>query len=210
MIGQVGEPVTAKGTTSGKPVWNTYAIVNKRGVATFAKKLTVRNEDGANALNVSLDGGATFVTIPHGDVTGRTFKGPATAVYLQAGSGTAGVRASLDLGTVTTDINTVIEADAYGTGGTAITIALTPDGSVGAAGQLVESAYPNLVFKYKDGVTTVAQFEAALASSSYIRVKTPGTAAHVFHDPADTLAATNLAGGVDGATTKWSIVASVA
>lgn len=210
MITQVGEPVLAKGTTTGRPVWTRYKIVNKRGVLSFAKKLVVRNEDAANSLNVSLDGGTTVLTIPHGDGEGRLFKGPLTDVYLQAGSGTAGVRAFLDLGAHTTDVNTVVEAQAFGAAGNSITIALTPDGSVGAAGQLVESGYPNIVFKYKTGVTTVAQFEAAIASSLYLMVKTAGTPAHVLTDPGDTLAATNLAGGVDGATAAWSLIASVA
>jgi hypothetical protein len=89
MIDQVGDPTILKGTTSAQPGWTGVPILNKRGQPTFAKVITVRNEDATNALNVSLDGGATFITIPQGDVTGREFDGPLISFAVQSGGGAA-------------------------------------------------------------------------------------------------------------------------
>ncbi len=112
-------------------------------------------------------------------------------------TGVAAVKAFLDLGAHTTRVDTIVQDTAGGVGGNATTIAITPDGSVGAAGELDESAYPAVVYKYRTGVTTVTQFEAAITASVHLSVKTPGTGAHLVTSTGDTLVATHLAGGVD-------------
>jgi hypothetical protein len=102
--------------------------------------------------------------------------------------------ATLDLATKTTHCNTVIEDAAAGVGGNSTTIAFVPGDTLNA-GHLDESAYPTVVFHYKTAVTTVANFETAIAGSVHLAVLTPGTGANVLADPADTFTATNLAGG---------------
>lgn len=107
----------------------------------------------------------------------------------------AGVHASLDLATKTTHCDTVIEDVVAGVPGNSITIAFVADGQ--GAGTLDESSFPAIVFHFADGVTTVANFEAKVALASRIRVKTPGTPAHVLTLAADVFAAANLTGGTD-------------
>lgn len=119
-------------------------------------------------------------------------------------------KASLALDPVTGDIDTVIEATTEGAGGNAITIAFVADGA--GAGSFTRSGTA-LTFHYDDGVTTVTDFEAAIAAltgdDDIIGVKTAGTGAHTFDDPADTLAATALAGGVNGQDKQhWDNVTS--
>lgn len=108
---------------------------------------------------------------------------------------TPAVKASLDLSTKTTHCNAVIEAKVAGKAGDAITIAFVADGT--GVGLLDESTFPALKFHYQSTVTTDANFEAAVTASANLDVKTPGTGANVFADPADTFTATALAGGDD-------------
>lgn len=109
----------------------------------------------------------------------------ADVLYLDA------VSASLALGGVTTDVDTVIDEQTEGREGNLTTIALTP----GVTAGLDESGYPAIVYTFVDGVTTVAQFEAAIDGSERLAVATPGTQANILTAVGDTLAATNLAGG---------------
>lgn len=111
-------------------------------------------------------------------------------------TGVAAVKASLDLSTKTTHCDSVIEAKAAGEGGDLVTIAFAA-GSLVNAGVLDESAYPAIVYNYKSGTTTVTNFEAAIAASTNLDVKTPGTGANILANPADTFTATALAGGDD-------------
>lgn len=116
---------------------------------------------------------------------------------LNIGTATPGdARAFLDLNVPTTNVDTVIQAKIYGSAGNDITISFVSGGP--ATGTLDESAYPDIVYHFSDGVTTVANFEADVAASTYLLVKTPGTGANLIDDPTDLLAPTNLAGGVDG------------
>ena len=114
-----------------------------------------------------------------------------------------GVHAFKDLATVSTNVNTVVEALLGGTGGNAITIATVNDGAGAGNFTRVGNAF---TFHYATGVTTVANFEAAIAAlagaDKLIDVKTPGTGANVFTSPADTFAATNLAAGASSIMTR--------
>lgn len=102
--------------------------------------------------------------------------------------------ASLDLSAVTVRVDTVVEAAESGEDGNDTTIAFVADGS--GVGSLSEGAFPVLVFHYQSGVTTVANFETAVAASTNLAVQTAGTAANVITAVGDTFAAVNLAGGV--------------
>lgn len=121
-----------------------------------------------------------------------------------------GSYAILDLNPLTAVLETVVRARAPSTGGDAITLALTA-GSAVNAGVLDESAYPAIVFNFKTGVTTVANFEAAIAASQYLRVLTPdgtgGTVLTVVNDdfPATAFAASSQPGGVDPDADLWAI-----
>lgn len=110
--------------------------------------------------------------------------------------GTAGTQSTLDLATVSVDADSVIGALADGAAGNAVTISFVADG-VGA-GTLEESGTAS-VFHFQDGVTTVADFETAIAGSILLEVVTPGTGANILVAVDDEFAATNLAGGVGGA-----------
>ncbi len=62
-------------------------------------------------------------------------------------------------------------------------------------GKLDESAYPAIVFHFKDGVTTVSDFETQVDASQHVILVTPGTPANVMSVPADDFAATTFASG---------------
>jgi len=83
-----------------------------------------------------------------------------------------------------THANTVLQAVTGGTAGNSLTIAFASGGS--GAGVLTHSGNA-FTFTFQDGVTTVANFEAAVASSGagLISVKTPGTQSNVLTNAAD-------------------------
>lgn len=107
-----------------------------------------------------------------------------------------GLRALLDLETPGTNIDTVIEAIEPGTGGNSITITFA-DGDSNDEGTWDESGYPDLVFTFKTTVTTVADFEAAIADSEYIQVKVTGTAMNALVTTDDEFSEESLAGGCE-------------
>lgn len=102
--------------------------------------------------------------------------------------------ATLDLADHTVRVDTVVAAADSGEGGNDITLAFVADGT--GAGTLSEGAYPALVFHYESGVTTVTDFESAVAASTYLDVETAGTGANLITATGDTFSAVNLAGGV--------------
>lgn len=124
-------------------------------------------------------------------------------------------RASLDLATKTTNIDTVVQAKApfKGVEGNGIQVAFV-SGNTGLTGDELTSfnggaivvhedlsAYTATVH-FHDAVSTVAAIEAAItAQGDLIEVKTAGTAGHVAHVTVDEFALAHLTGGVDAATT---------
>lgn len=110
--------------------------------------------------------------------------------------------AFLDLATKTTNCDTVIQAEAgLGVDGDDVTIAFA-DGDSNDDGTFDESAYPDITFSFKNGVTTVSDFEAAVAASTHLRVKTAGTGANVLASTVDEFGAAHLAGAVAGTAGK--------
>lgn len=115
-------------------------------------------------------------------------------------TGTAAVAGSLDLSTKTTHCDTVIQAALPGAAptvpGDGLTIAFVQSAGAPAAGALtnVGKAY---TFTFKGGVTTVANFETAIAASADLAVKTPGTGANILAVTVDEFTATALAGAAD-------------
>lgn len=119
------------------------------------------------------------------------------SVYVNhvADDGVPAATAELDLDTVTANVDTIVEAAAPGAAGNDITIEFVADGS--GAGDLDETGFPAIVFHFEDGVTTVTNFETAVAASTNLAIGTAGTGANILADPGDVLAPTNLAGGTD-------------
>ena len=106
---------------------------------------------------------------------------------------TAGVKASRDLNPLTANCETVIRARAAGFGGNAISIQFVADGA--GVGSLTQSGYA-LTFHYATGVTTVANFETAVAASGLIEVQTTDGAG-TLTSPGDTFGPVFLSGGTD-------------
>lgn len=106
------------------------------------------------------------------------------------------VKASLDLATKTVNCNTVIEAKVAGDAGNGITIAFVQSGAAPNSGALthIGLAY---TFTFKNGVTTVTNFQTAVTASADLAVKTPGTGATLLVTAVDEFGAANLAGGDD-------------
>lgn len=115
----------------------------------------------------------------------------------------AGTYAELDLVGPATQLDTVIQAVAEGPDGNLITIAAVADSGLGDGVTFVVTG-TDIVCHFEDGVSTVQDFEDALAAdaavSALIQVKTAGTAAAVLAVADDDFAATPLAGG--GATSN--------
>jgi len=110
-----------------------------------------------------------------------------------------GVRSFLDLETPGTNIDTVVEAIVPGEDGDDLAITFA-DGSDVDEGEWDESSAPELTFTFKDGVTTVADFEAAIAASEWIQVATAGTALNVLATTDDEFSSENLASGAEVVT----------
>lgn len=117
----------------------------------------------------------------------REDAGAETRVYSQES-----VRSSLDLDPLTLNVDTIIRARVGGVGGDNISIELTPDGT--GAGNLTYNGNA-VTYHFEDSITTVADFETAIAASTLIEVMAAGTPANIFANPNDVLAATPLAGG---------------
>ena len=100
-------------------------------------------------------------------------------------------RASLYLAPLTTNCETVVRAKSVGPGGNSITLAFVADGT--GAGSLTEAG-DVLTFHYQSGVTTVANFETAVAGSTVIEVLiSDGTG--TLTAPGDTFSAAAFTGG---------------
>ncbi len=104
------------------------------------------------------------------------------------------IRASLSLGTVTTNVDTVVESLQIGTYGNSITVRFVGD-SGATAGSIAETGTACTIH-YRPAFTTVTGIQTLIASSGLIRVKTAGTGAHVLQATVDAFGPTNLAGGV--------------
>jgi len=116
--------------------------------------------------------------------------------------------AELDLGGEGSgQLDTIVEPRSLHAGdGNGITVATQADSAAGD-GVTIEEDLDALavVIHYEDGVSTVADVEAAIADSTLIQVKTTGTAATVLVG-ADEITATALAGGTDSANTYSLLV----
>lgn len=106
-----------------------------------------------------------------------------------------GAKASLNCATITVVVNTVVQARVIGTGGNSISLAFVADGS--GAGSLTVSGN-TVTFHYQGTVTTVANFETAIAgiTQPLLEVQAVGTGTNVL-TTADAHVAALLAGGVD-------------
>lgn len=148
--------------------------------------------------------GATQV-VPAGNGAGRHDIATATGLRYRAKLvvGATSTKATLDLdgAGLTTHVDTIVRARTGGTGGNAIRIRLVADGS--GTGQLIEETPTMVAFHFRSGVTTVANFETALGSSTLLEVGTAGTGANVLTSAADQIGPTALTGGAgDGGDVK--------
>lgn len=99
--------------------------------------------------------------------------------------------AKLDLTTLTAHVTTILSASVPGSEGNEYTFELvagTP------AGLVVDG--PQAKYRFESGVTTVADLEAAIATSEFLEVTSAGNPAAVL-DSGDALEPTALSGGVD-------------
>lgn len=113
------------------------------------------------------------------------------------------VKASLDLVTASATCETVIQARVEGVGGNNISLVFVNDGA--GTGTLTQNGNA-LTFHYASGVTTVANFEALVATSTLIEINTadpsPGD---VLTHPGDTFTTSFLEGGVDRLVQSLSV-----
>ncbi len=112
---------------------------------------------------------------------------------------TPGVHAELDLATEAAgNLDTVVEATADGPQGNDIFLQLVGD-SAAAANVTINVVGNAVVIHFEDGVSTVADVEAAIAAltgtDDLIGVKTAGTGATVLNAPGDEFSGANLLGG---------------
>lgn len=171
-------------------------IVHKRGAAgngtdTVQIKNAASVISDAISLNVAQDAVGRAATI----TAANSVIDPAAGGKLRATvvRGADTVHATLDTATKTTHSNTVIQAVAPGTGGNAITVAYVAD--AGAKAGTITDVGGMVTVHFDDGVSTIADVEALLATATSVSVKTAGTGATVLHTGVDAFAATPLAGG---------------
>lgn len=113
--------------------------------------------------------------------------------------------ATLDLDTVSTDLDTIVQAVPLGGLGNGVSVRGVNRAADGGGVQITETAML-VTISWEQGVSTVAQVEAAItADATLVTVGTPGTAATVLGSN-DAFVATHLAGGTDAANTSDVIV----
>lgn len=139
-----------------------------------------------------------------------TFAQDEEALNNSASGGSYGsVKASLDLDTVSADLDTVVEATTAGTAGNAISIIVVGD-SPAAGGVTIDVVGDVVTIHFEDGVSTVTDVETAIAAlagaDDIIGVKTGGTGATVLDAATDEVAETSLAGGLDNYTTAVELI----
>ncbi len=103
------------------------------------------------------------------------------------------IKASLDLGSVTTHANAVIEAVSPGVYGNSITIKLLGDAS-GAGGSRTVSGTA-ITYHFKPALSTEANLETLINADPMVEIKTPGTPSNTLQS-GDALSPTALAGGL--------------
>lgn len=117
------------------------------------------------------------------------------SAILEALEAIVGVQATLDLNPLTANCETVVRAKRRGAPGNLVSLQFINDGTT--TGQLIEEDN-RAVFHYASGVTTVANFESAVASSELLEVQTVDGVGTLTH-PGDTFGQTNLSGGYNRA-----------
>lgn len=106
-----------------------------------------------------------------------------------------GTKASLDLAPLTANCETIVQAKARGAIGNTYSLQFVADGL--GVGSLTFTGF-DFVFHYQSGVTTVANFEAAVAANAYIEVNTTDPAG-TLTSPGDTFPRTLFGGGTNTA-----------
>lgn len=118
-----------------------------------------------------------------------------TASILEALEPLVGTQAFLDLAPLTSNCETVVQAKARGSIGNTYSLQFIADG-VGVGSLTVTDVAH--VFHYQSGVTTVANFQAAVAASTLIEVKT-SDASGTLTSPGDTFPKTYFGQGLNTA-----------
>ncbi len=104
-------------------------------------------------------------------------------------------KALIDLATHTTNCNTKVRAKLFGISGNDYTLTWVQDAAVSpTTGTLVLSG-TDYTFTYKDGTTTVANFESLITASAHLEVATAGTTATLH--TIDAFGPINLTNGVE-------------
>lgn len=156
------------------------------GVADLDTMPSLRDENVMDLLGDAVSAGVRVILeFPYADAAHAfTLNGTPAQGFAQF--------ALLDMDPVWSNVDTVIAARVPGAGQTP-SIQTIADGS--GTGQFSDGAAA--VFHYAAGVTTVANLEAALATSQFLQVYTRGTGAAVLASPGDAHTGA-VAGGVDG------------
>jgi hypothetical protein len=111
-------------------------------------------------------------------------------------------RASLDLATKTTHVDTLVKARYLGVEGNGVKIAFVGDSAAGEGLTIDDDlSTETATIHFETGISTVADLETALGGSALVMLKTAGTPGNVLVSPADAFTAAALIGGVDAATT---------
>lgn len=110
----------------------------------------------------------------------------------------------IDLGEYCTNLDAVIEFDTAGTSGLGWCLVIF---EAGACSIIVADDISVIGITYNDGITTVADVEAAIAALAGVddvfSVKTSGTGANVLAEPGDSLAPTNFYNGITPTVTIY-------
>jgi hypothetical protein len=197
LAGAAGNSITVASTASGTPAAKAELDMNAAGNSVHIDTI-VRAKLGGTAGNLITVEVTTGAPTAAGVLTEI-----GTHVKIQIKT-TVTATTVADVEALITGGSTLLEVKTPGTGATSLDATDAFDsvplaGGTAATAASVTEVGDAVTLHYTSGATTVAELEAAIATSTKIRVKREGTEAAVLLVGDDDFAATNLAGGNSGA-----------
>ena len=183
----------------------TDALANYPGVVAFAGKCSTRGaEVPTYVMGITGAGADLLFTVDDAFLIANGMNRHTGASFAFEASNDGNAKASLDMGTVTTNVDTVVEAAAGGTAGNSWQIMLVPGAGAKAGVGHEDATNKVFVWTYQAGTSDVSDFETVITAAANLAVKTGGTGATVVQAADALYSGGTLAGGTVATYVAWT------